>query len=105
MKKSKDIIPFNVIIERNGKFISMDIMQYLIDEWKKNNKNTKSINKEEISKFIEAKCKYRFWSRCQYEIILSDWPNKKIEEKIDVYQQIKMNFEVVVDVFMANLFY
>lgn len=97
--KKKTLIPFNVIVERNGEFVPMDIMPYLVDRW---NKRKKADNIK-IDEFIDNECKYQFWSRCQYEIILSDWPNKRIEKKIDVYQQIKMNIDVITSVFLANV--
>ena len=41
---------------------------------------------------------YQFWSRCEYEIILQDWPGQTKQEKVDVYWQIKNNLDLVTEV-------
>lgn len=42
------------------------------------------------------KCtQYYFWSKTEYEIILSPWPSirETIEEKVDIYNQLRLNWE------------
>jgi hypothetical protein len=41
-----------------------------------------------------------FWSRCEWEIILMDWPCQRHEEKWDVHRQISMNIDIIVDILM-----
>lgn len=41
---------------------------------------------------------YYFWSKCEYEIVLSCWPPKKDikdfdDKKISIYDQIKLNWD------------
>ena len=36
---------------------------------------------------------YYFWSKCEYEIILSPWTGRADDIKIDIYDQIMMNFD------------
>jgi len=38
---------------------------------------------------------YYYWSRCEWEIILSPWVHRKedVEIKIDVFDQLKLNWE------------
>jgi len=50
---------------------------------------------DEFKQFVKDRAQYQFWSRCEYEIILVDWPCQKTEEKWDVYDQIMMNLDVV----------
>ena len=45
-------------------------------------------NFDEFKKFVKDESMYQFWSRCEYEILLVDWPCKKISEKWDIYKQI-----------------
>ena len=47
---------------------------------------------------------YYFWSKCEYEIILSSWPECADfrEEKIDVYDQVRLNWPVFVDYVWNN---
>lgn len=44
---------------------------------------------------VRLELQYYFWSKCEYEIVLSAWPpNENIKnEKIDVYDQVMLNFE------------
>ena len=46
---------------------------------------------------------YQWWSRCEYEMIIKDWPCNTVEEKWDVYKQIMMNVDVVTQIFKANI--
>jgi hypothetical protein len=94
---------FNVIIEDFNKkeFIPYDVMPYFEKCYKE--AKEKPITLEECTKFIDSKAKYRFWSRCEYEIVLTSFPSGKIKEKIDVYSQIKLNLEVITELFMEDL--
>lgn len=66
-----------------------DVLPYL----RKECKGAKSL--EELKGLIESKSKYQFWSRCQYEVIVHGWPVQKNDYKIDVYEQIMMNIDVI----------
>lgn len=58
-------------------------------------------NAKKNAKDYEAFCnqlkrdlQYYFWSRCEWEIIISDWPTSgRCDEKVDVYDQISLNLE------------
>lgn len=93
---------FNVIYERNGEFIPYDIMPYLVEQYKRI-KRDKPKTFEEIREFIKSKSMYQWWARCEYEIILSDWPCQKVEEKWDIYRQIMLNIDIITDVFIENI--
>lgn len=93
---------FNVInynINRQ-KFEAYDVMPYLIECYKKEKKKPKTF--EEFKKFIKDESMYQFWSRCEYEIILVDWPCQKVEEKWDVYDQIMMNIDILTNLIMEE---
>ena len=98
---------FNVIIYdiNLGKFIEYDIMPYLIRTYneKKENKETLPETFDEFKNFVKDESQYQFWARCEYEIILIDWPCQKNYEKWDVYKQIMMNLDIVTKVFMENV--
>ena len=68
----------------------------------------------DFSKFkkdIESNLMYYFWSKCEWEIVLSDFPPSDSfqKKKIDVYQQIKINWDKFIDYlfsyYIANEFY
>lgn len=35
-----------------------------------------------------------FWGKCEWEIIVSDWPLGQCDEKYDVYDQVMLNWEI-----------
>ena len=38
---------------------------------------------------------YHFWSKCEWEIIITDWPTSgKVEEKIDAFDQVMLNWPI-----------
>lgn len=92
---------FNVIIENNGKFESYDIMPYLIDKY--NESESKPTTFDSYKEFIEKWSMYQWWARCEYEIILSDWPREKHKEKWDIYRQIMMNIDLITEIFISNV--
>lgn len=102
----KNHIPFNVInFEFNSKkFEAYDVMPYLIscyDNVKRKKECPKTF--DEFKKFIEDKSMYMYWSRCEYEVILVDWPGGREHKKIDVHWQIMMNLDTVTNILMSNV--
>ena len=58
---------------------------------------------DEFKEFVKKEAQYHFWSRCEYEIILVDWPCQKIEDKWDIYDQIMMNLDVVTQLVIDSI--
>jgi len=124
-----------------------DIMPYLVDCWKEEKKHKHKLwnisfegdkikghdekmpeSFEDFKRFINYHAHYRFWARCEYEVIVSAWPphprkdengNIKMfdydvyypekrtiptidfyDHKLDIYQQIKANIDVITKHFM-----
>ena len=116
--KQKNIPTYNVILWdiNHDQIEYYDIMPYLIDCWKDEKKRRHKIwdyehkfskddtrmpeTFDEFKDFIEKNCQYRFWSRCEYEIIVCGWPKGKNETKIDAYDQIMQNIDIVTGLFM-----
>jgi hypothetical protein len=44
-----------------------------------------------------------YWARCEYEVLLQDWPCQKTTKKIDIYWQILNNIDLVVRLLMENV--
>ena len=61
-------------------------------------------NIEEFSDRLRRIVMYYFWSKCEYEIILTCWPSwdKFKEEKIDVYSQLDLNWDKFVNYIWDN---
>lgn len=117
---------FNVIIYdfNNKEFKPYDIIPHLIHCYNKNSNKPKTF--DEFKEFIKKESMYQWWSRCEYEIILGPWPyitspseryDKKGEddveawkehwkkhlkecEKIDIYDQVMMNLDIITEIFM-----
>ena len=53
---------------------------------------------------IEKLLKYYFWSKCEYEIVLDAWPPSPRfhPEKVDVYDQVKLNWPVFISWLWSN---
>lgn len=103
---------FNVIIYNFNaqKFESYDIMPYLISVYRdleadKRKQRRQPLPKtyDEFKQFVNNESMYQWWGRCEYEIILVDWPGQKHEEKWDIYQQIQMNLDLITETLIWNL--
>ena len=96
--------PFNVIIYDPARriFEAYDVMPYFVRVYKKLKKN-KPQTFEEFKEFVTKEGMYMYWSRCQYEIILRDWPCQQKAKKIDVWWQIKMNIDTLVNLLIENI--
>ena len=58
--------------------------------------------KDDKEQFIEAvrrSLMYYYWSKCEWEIVISDFPPRPDfpDAKVDVYDQIRLNWDVFVD--------
>lgn len=68
---------------------------------------SKHPTKEALSSELRYLLKYYFASKCEYEIIISSWPPDKIyplEEKVDVFDQINLNWDNFVDYIWQHCF-
>jgi len=64
----------------------------------------KFTEKEDFANEVRCSLKYWYWSKCEWEIILSHWPplaNAR-EEKIDVWDQVNLNWPVFIDYLWEN---
>lgn len=96
---------FNVIAEDFNKkeFVSYDVIPYLVEAYKKTNPRNRPKTFEEFKKFVEVESRFQWWSRCEYEIVLKSWPNENHSKKIDIFDQIKMNIDLISELIMEEL--
>lgn len=62
--------------------------------------------KEEFAEKLKSNLMYYFWSRAEWEIILAPWvggDREKDAEKIDVYDQIMMNWDIFLNYVWNNM--
>ena len=131
-KQLKEMKSFNVInYDINAReFVPYDVIPYLVNTYNERVKRYYEINLkastsktqkefdsykdlleywripktfDEFKDFVKKESQYQFWSRCEYEIILVDWPCQKDEEKWDVYDQIMMNLDTVTKLVMESI--
>lgn len=96
--KSFNVINFNF---NTNKFEPYDVMPYLVNRYK--DAKPKPKTEKEFKEFIEQKALNQFWGRCEYEVVLHSWPCDDVEKKIDVYEQIMMNIDVITSLLMENV--
>ena len=67
---------------------------YFMDDIKKIYKKHKN-DFDTFSKEVKSSLMYYYWSKAEWEIIISSWPERKDfkEEKIDVYDQVMLNWD------------
>ena len=94
---------FNVIVERNRSFEPFDVVPFFVNAYKALPKKKRPTNYTDFQAFIIAEAKYLFWGKCEYEFILQDWPCQQISVKWDVYMQIRMNLDIIVDIVKQEL--
>lgn len=120
---------FNVInFDFNSKrFEPYDIIPYLVRCYNKEKNKPKTF--DEFKEFVRNKSMYKWWARCEYEIVLSPWPytpspsesydkegeddveawkehwKKHLNEcqKIDVFHQVRMNIDVITALVMDSV--
>ena len=61
-------------------------------------------DKQNFSEKIKRIAKYYFWSRCEYEILITSWiaPDTFKDKKIDVYDQLELNWDRFIDYIWEN---
>lgn len=94
---------FNVIIEDVNRrvFIPYNVIPYLVRQYKE--AKNKPTTFEEFKTFVEKESKYQWWARCEYEVILKEWPTGQREEKIDVHWQVMMNINTITEILMSEV--
>lgn len=75
-KTKKEPIPFYVLNEdiNTHKFEAYDVIPYFVREYYDMTQSKRPKTFDEFRKFVEGKSLYRYWARCEYEILLASWP-------------------------------
>lgn len=129
-KKQNNIKSFNVIRwDINSSYpVSYDVVPFFVREYDEKRKSEKPKTFEEFTKFVKSEGTRNYRSRCEYEVILSEFDEDKVETKesdkkrtdmysdlivspwppsdrenafkIDVWMQIEANLELVTRIVM-----
>lgn len=77
------------------------IRQSLIDRVKKLIR--KNADYGEIKREIDASLMYDYWSKSEYEVIVSNWGGKEFEQKIDIYYQLQPNIDRITEYLIKEI--
>ena len=61
------------------------------------NKTRRINNYNELKDAVKSYLMYKYWGRCEYELIVSNWLGNDMEEKIDVWYQLEPNLDTIVE--------
>lgn len=96
-----ELKPYNIITESlikdmvknvGKKYYDLDTSKYDVLD-----------SKKKFMRLLEHELMYRYWSKCEWEFICSNWTGKDFEQKVDVYDQLKPNLEVIADLLINAL--
>lgn len=61
-------------------------------------------DREQFGNEVKHALLYFFWSKCEYEVVISGWPPSERTEskKIDVYAQVCLNYEAFLNYLWNN---
>ena len=79
------------------KIIKYNIFNHVTFTKEMNEIKKKTSTKEEFAEKLDHMMRYYFLSKCEYEVIISPWVGRADDVKIDIYDQIHMNWNVFVD--------
>lgn len=64
------------------------------------------VSYEDFSADLRHATMRAFWSKCEYEVLVCPWPyhpDQNAERKIDVYDQLNLNWDAFVSYTIGNL--
>ena len=77
-----------------------DLPEEISTEIKKKNIN----NKEELKEYLKHKFMYYYWSKAEYEILVSGLHSKEDNiEKIDIWRQIEPNLDRITEYIIQEM--
>lgn len=91
----------------SGKIEEFNIFHHysFLESCKENYKKNK-YNREAFEKELRSDLMYYYWSKTEWEVIVSHWPptnNDRFKEaKIDVYRQVILNWNIFCDYVWNN---
>lgn len=97
--KKKNEFHWNVMLWdfNEDELVSYDVGPCFTYEYKALKK--KERDNLDVADFLDNMARYHFWAKCEYEIICTGWPKSKNEHKLDVYEQLKTNWDNFVNAF------
>lgn len=67
-------------------------------------KNLDDLIRYAVEERLNRLCMYYFWCKCEYEVIVSSWPPRDdTDTKIDIYTQLRENWEIFRDIVFREI--
>ena len=57
----------------------------------------KKLTRESFAEELRHELMYHFWSRCEYEVLIKEWCGREAERKVDIYEQLMLNWDRFID--------
>ena len=57
----------------------------------------KKLTREAFAEELRHELMYHFWARCEYEVIIREWCGREAERKVDIYEQLMLNWYRFID--------
>lgn len=81
----------------NNKIIEWNIFNHYRFKEDVDNLLKQGVKREEFEDRLKVLILYYFWGKTEYEIIISPWSGNAKPRKIDIFNQIKINFSRFAD--------
>lgn len=99
MRFKNSNLEWNVLVYDFNKkeIVNYNILYNIASELKKEIKAKRVFDKKTLAHCLKRKFMYQYWSRCEYEVIISSLHGKDDGVKIDAWRQIEMNLDRIVE--------
>lgn len=87
------IMPWNIF--HSGKFIKC-LMQ-ICEKYKKD-------PELDLAEEVRKALMYCFWAKSEYEVVIKQWVGAPVEIKVDIYQQVMLNYSIFFAYIKSMLF-
>jgi hypothetical protein len=102
--KKKELKKFHVLNFEfcSKKKIEYDILPYFREEWNSKKccfEKDKVKTKNDLKEWILRASSYRFWSRCEYEFLMAEWPfgSKRLNEEMQEFISSNPDLQTIDD--------
>lgn len=81
----------------SNEIVNYNVMIGLAEKLHKKVKKKEVYDKKTLKEFLQREFMSQYWARCEYEILVSGLFNKSEKEKIDIWRQLEMNLDNIVE--------
>lgn len=93
---SWNVVHFNINVRKMEPY---NVLSH--SSFRKDIKTMSVPRKPDFEDRLRRMAQYHFWSKCEWEILISEWPpapaSRNVVEKVDVYDQLRLNWDKFVE--------